>query len=76
MIRINLLPHRELARKRRRDSFNRSLGLAALLGGLVAAFVFVAFQAQISAQREKNQLLQAGLEIEITLEEKQLNSLY
>jgi type IV pilus assembly protein PilN len=61
VILINLLPHRELARKRRKDSFNRGLGLAALLGGVVAGLVFVAFQAQISAQQEKNQLLQAEI---------------
>lgn len=61
MILINLLPHRELARKRRQDLFNRGLGLAALLGGVVAALVFVAFQAQISAQQEKNQLLQTEI---------------
>jgi type IV pilus assembly protein PilN len=61
VILINLLPHRELARKRRQDLFNRGLGLAALLGGVVAALVFVAFQAQISAQQEKNQLLQTEI---------------
>jgi len=61
VILINLLPQRELARKRRQDLFNRGLGLAALLGGVVAALVFVAFQAQISAQQEKNQLLQTEI---------------
>ncbi|NBT53688.1 MAG: fimbrial protein [Betaproteobacteria bacterium] len=61
MILINLLPHRELERERRRHSFNQSLCLAASLGGLVAALVFVAFQAQISAQHEKNQLLQTEI---------------
>jgi hypothetical protein len=61
VILINLLPHRELARKRRRASFNRGLGLAALLGGMVAALVFIAFQAQISAQQQKNQLLQTEI---------------
>ena len=58
MILINLLPHRELARKQQRVIFNQSLGLAALLGGLVAALVFAAFGAQISAQQGKNKLLQ------------------
>ena len=33
MILINLLPHREAARKKRRDIFNVSLGASALLGG-------------------------------------------
>lgn len=79
MIRINLLPHREAARKRRKDAFNVSLGLAALTGGLLAGAVFLAFQSQISAQQGRNQMLQteikrfdaqikdiAGLESEIT----------
>ena len=79
MILINLLPHREAARKRRRDVFNVSLGVSALVGGLLAGIVFLWFQAQLSAQQEKNQILQteikrfdeqikdiAGLEAEIT----------
>lgn len=61
MILINLMPHRELARKQRRVIFNQSLGLAALLGGLVAALVFAAFGAQISAQQGKNKLLQSEI---------------
>ncbi len=79
MILINLLPHREAARKRRKDAFNVSLGLAALVGGLLAGIIFLAFQSQISDQQGRNQLLQseikrfdaqikdiAGLESEIT----------
>ena len=79
MILINLLPHREAARKRRKDAFNVSLALAALIGGLLAGAVFLAFQSQISAQQGRNQMLQteikrfdaqikdiAGLESEIT----------
>lgn len=78
MILINLLPHREIARKRRKDNFNVGLGLSALTGGLLAGLVFLWFQAQISAQQDKNQILQteikrfdsqikdiAGLEAEI-----------
>jgi type IV pilus assembly protein PilN len=61
VILINLLPHRELARKQQRVIFNQSLGLAALLGGLVAALVFAAFGAQISAQQGKNKLLQGEI---------------
>lgn len=79
MILINLLPHREAARKRRRDVFNVSLGVSALVGGLLAGIVFLWFQAQLSVQQGKNQILQteikrfdeqikdiAGLEAEIT----------
>lgn len=79
MILINLLPHREIARKKRKDLFNTGLGLSALVGGLLAGLVFLWFQAQISTQQDKNQILQteiqkfdiqikdiAGLESEIT----------
>lgn len=78
MILINLLPHREAARKLRRDIFNISLGASALAGGLLAGIIFLWYQAQISGQQGKNQLLQteikrfddqikdiAGLEAEI-----------
>lgn len=78
MILINLLPHRELARKLRRDIFNVSLGASALVGGVIAGVIFLWYQAQISGQQDKNQLLQteitrfdaqikdiAGLEAEI-----------
>lgn len=78
MILINLLPHREVARKRRRDAFNVALGTSALLGGLIAGLIFLWFQAEIESQQDRNQLLQteikqfdaqikdiAGLEAEI-----------
>ena len=61
MILINLLPHREIARKRRKDVFNVSLGASALLGGLLAGLVFLWFQTQISAQNDKNDLLQVEI---------------
>lgn len=79
MILINLLPHREAARKLRRDIFNVSLGVAALVGGLLAGLIFLWYQTQISGQQSRNQVLQteikrfddqikeiAGLESEIT----------
>ena len=61
MILINLLPHREAARKLRRDVFNISLGVSALVGGLLAGIIFLWFQAQISGQQGKNQLLQTEI---------------
>lgn len=61
MILINLLPHREAARKLRRDVFNMSLGASALVGGLLAVIIFLWFQAQISGQQGKNQLLQTEI---------------
>ena len=61
MILINLLPHREMARKLRQDVFNISLGASALVGGLFAGIIFLWFQAQISGQQGKNQLLQTEI---------------
>lgn len=57
MILINLLPHREAARKKRQDLFNVSLGASALAGGLIAGAVFLWLQAQISNQQSLNMLL-------------------
>lgn len=61
MILINLLPHREAARKRRRDVFNVSLGLSALLGGLIAGAIFLWYQTAISEQEGTNFALQAEI---------------
>lgn len=61
MILINLLPHREAARKRRRDVFNVSLGLSALLGGLIAGAIFLWYQAAISEQQSTNFALETEI---------------
>lgn len=61
MILINLLPHREAARKRRKDIFNVSLGASALLGGVIAGAVFLWYQSAISTQQESNGLLSAEI---------------
>ena len=63
MILINLLPHREAARKHRRDVFNLSLGLSALLGGLIAGGIFLWFQTQISIQQGKNRVLTSEIKV-------------
>ncbi len=63
MILINLLPHREFARKQRRDRFNISLVLAALVGVLISVAVFLWYQAQISVQKDKNQLLSKEIKV-------------
>jgi type IV pilus assembly protein PilN len=57
VILINLLPHREAARKLRRDIFNVTLGASALLGGVIAGVVFLWFQNAISMQQDSNTLL-------------------
>jgi type IV pilus assembly protein PilN len=61
VILINLLPHREAARKRRKEAFFVSLGLAALVGVAICSLVFAAYQAQISAQNDKNTFLTAEI---------------
>lgn len=61
MILINLLPHRELARKRRKELFNIGLGASALVGGLLAGTMFLSLQAQISSQKDINQILQTDI---------------
>ncbi|MDR7305716.1 PilN domain-containing protein [Rhodoferax saidenbachensis] len=61
MILINLLPHREAARKKRRDVFNVSLGASALLGGLVAGSIFLWYQAAIASQQSNNLILETEI---------------
>jgi type IV pilus assembly protein PilN len=61
VILINLLPHREIARKRRKERFNVNLVLSVLVGGLLAGLIYLWFQAQISTQQGKNQLLQSEI---------------
>jgi type IV pilus assembly protein PilN len=61
VILINLLPHREAARKRRRDIFNVSLGISALLGGLIAGAIFLWFQAAISTQQGVNSVMEVEI---------------
>lgn len=58
MILINLLPHREAARHRRREAFNLFMGLAALLGGLLAGTVFLWYQGRLSDEQDKINVLQ------------------
>lgn len=68
MILINLLPHREVARKRRREAFYASLVASALGGVVVAGAIYAWYAAQISDQQSKNQVLQteiARLEVQI-----------
>lgn len=61
MILINLLPHREAARKRQKEQFFTQLGLSALLGGIICGAVFVWYQGQIAAQQDRNTFLQTEI---------------
>ena len=71
MILVNLLPHREAARKRRRDAFFVTLGMAALLGGLISGAIYSWDQAQIFSQQSKNTFLKT----EITKLEAQIKDI-
>ena len=71
MILINLLPHREAARKRRRESFFATLGAAALVGVLIGGLTYSWYQAEIESQRGRNSFLQA----EITRLESQIKDI-
>ena len=57
MILINLLPHREAARKKRREIFYVSLGASAVLGGIIAGVIFSWYQAGISSQENTNTVI-------------------
>lgn len=57
MILINLLPHREAARKRRREMFYAGLGASAVAGGLIAVGIWLWYGAQIDNQQLRNMAL-------------------
>lgn len=61
MILINLLPHREVARKLRKDQFNVTLASSVLLGCLIGGLVFLWYQSQITGQQDRNQMLQSEI---------------
>lgn len=61
MILVNLLPHREAARKRKRELFFTALGAAALMGGLICGAVYSWYQTQIAAQKDRNVLLKSEI---------------
>ena len=61
MILVNLLPHREAARKRKRELFFTTLAIAALAGGLISGGIYSWFQTQISGQADKNIILKTEI---------------
>ncbi|MFM9900531.1 MAG: PilN domain-containing protein [Polaromonas sp.] len=71
MILINLLPHREAARKRRRELFFATLGAAALTGLLISFAIYSWYGAKIDAQRGKN----TSLKTEITKLDEQIKDI-
>ncbi len=61
MILINLLPHREAARKRRREKFYASLGMAAMAGVLICAVMYSWYLTQIESQQGRNIFLKTEI---------------
>lgn len=59
MILINLLPHREEARKRRKQTFNTHLIFAALIGLVLGLLAWSYYGQQISAQEKTNSFIKA-----------------
>lgn len=63
MILINLLPHREVARKRRREIFQATMVASLLVGALVAGVIYWWFQMMIGEQQQKNSFLQSEIQV-------------
>ena len=63
MILINLLPHREAARKRRREAFQATMVASALVGLLIAGIIYWWFQMMIENQQAKNSFLQGEIKV-------------
>lgn len=61
MIRINLLPHREEARRQRRNNFYALVGAMALVGVVIGAIVSFAIGEVIDAQEKKNNFLRTEI---------------
>lgn len=63
MIRINLLPHREAAKKRRKEAFQVNMVMAAIAGLLIAGLIYWYFQIMIEGQQNKNNLLRSEIKV-------------
>lgn len=63
MILINLLPHREAARKRRRETFQATMLASALVGLLIAGAIYWWFQMMIEGQQGRNAFLQSEIKV-------------
>ena len=63
MILINLLPHREAARKRRKEMFQATMFASFLVGLLIAGGVYSWFQAMIEQQQQRNSFLDGEIKV-------------
>ena len=72
MIRINLLPHREEAKKERRQQFFVLAGLVTVLGLLIVFAVYTAIAGYISSQEGANDFLMKPLTGEMVTDKLRL----
>jgi len=63
VILINLLPHREAARKRRRETFQATMVASALVGFVIAGVIYWWFQMMIEDQQAKNTFLRSEIKV-------------
>ena len=63
MILINLLPHREAARKRRKEVFQATMFASFLIGLAIAGVIYWWFQMKISEQKDRNTYLQREIAV-------------
>lgn len=63
MILINLLPHREAARKRRKESFQATMFASFLVGLAIAGGIYWWYQMVITGQQDKNTFLQNEIKV-------------
>ena len=63
MILINLLPHREAARKRRKEMFQATMFASFLVGLLIAGGIYSWFQAMIEQQQQRNNFLVGEIKV-------------
>lgn len=59
MVRINLLPHREEKRKRRKEAFLRLLGMAGVGGAAIVLAASAIIAAQIADQNQRNDFIRS-----------------
>jgi type IV pilus assembly protein PilN len=63
VILINLLPHREVARKRRKEAFQATMFGSFLLGLAIAGAIYWWFQIMITDQQNQNAFLQREIKV-------------
>lgn len=71
MIRINLLPHREAARKRRKEVFFALLALSAVTGLIISILIYMWFSTATTLQQATN----AVIDVEIKQLERQIKDI-